>query len=160
MTPRVLSFLCFYLNYYRDNPVHLWGAIHESLMMLLMIVLTGQVLSYKFQVSKIVKLFRQVKGITTGLSCAVQLANAFLIAVDLAFLHAYQIHVKVYKRFADDILVVYDESHVSMHSMLELFNSSSSVVITHDDEEDGFGYSFSGLAACNKKQQIRVPYLS
>lgn len=145
------------VNYYRENPVHLWDAIHGSLIMLLMAVLTGQVLSYKFQVYTVAKLFRQVKGITTGLSCAVQPANSFLIAAGLVCLHAYQIDVKVYKRFVGDILVAHDGSMLNMHSMLALFNSSSSFVATHDNQEDGLDIHLLDLRLVIKATSERTP---
>ena len=67
--------------YYNRHPVRRFGALIEALMMILHIVFAGQVLSFNFNssVGKGHVLYTQAVGITTGLACAVQLANLYQV---------------------------------------------------------------------------------
>ena len=50
--------------------------------------------------------WQQVTGVTTGLSCAVQLANAFLLGMDHSCRLKHGSDIVLYQRYFDDVLVI------------------------------------------------------
>ena len=74
-------------------------------------------------------------GVTTGLSCACQVANIYLLGMDSAFRYTFRYSCQFLKRFIDDVLVVIDTS-ISTHSMLEELNSFSEDINRTNHETD------------------------
>jgi hypothetical protein len=84
----------------------------------------------------IVRFYLQRIGITTGLSCAVQLANVYLTGLDKAFTYTFHASMLVYKRFVDDILVLLDK-RILMAEMLAVLNGfHANIAVTNEDEDD------------------------
>lgn len=65
---------------YRDIGMRKWGARVELILMLLECVFHGQILAFQF--GDVRKHFKQTVGVTTGLGCAVQIANLYLLGLD------------------------------------------------------------------------------
>ena len=79
--------------------------------------------------------FVQTSGITTGLSCATQVANAFLLAFDRHVQTSLHNDVLLMKRFVDDVLIVCINHTLSQ--LLDIFNNwCAGVAITNDDGAD------------------------
>ena len=113
--------------------------------MLLQIVFDGQVLVMTAAVAGQKRFFFQEVGITTGLSCAVQLANLYLIGSDRAYAYTFAATMVLYRRFVGDILIMMNDSS-STHSMLEVLNSfHPNIVVTNDGEEDDKHVTFLDL---------------
>ena len=119
-----------------------WGVLVELLLCLLDAVFEGQIGAFVFA-EGLRGIFKQRRGITTGLSCGVQLANLFLIAMDLEIHAAFSRHIRCYRRFVDDILVITDAC-VSIHQLLHVFFNSfdEDIAVTNEDCEDGRHASF------------------
>ena len=112
--------------------------------MLLSIVFNGQILSFTRTVTRLKTLCVQVVGITTGLACAVQLSNLYLIGMDATFQHTFSSSLCLYKRFVDDVLVVLSE-RIKTDKLLEVLNSfSSDIVYTNDGTESDTCVVFFG----------------
>ena len=113
--------------------------------MLLLAVLRAQLSSYRFRNERAIRFFKQILGITTGLSCGVQLANGFLLGLDLEFQAAFNRHLFCYKRFVDDIIVVHDDG-VNIDEMLEKLNAFDvRICVTHEENENVFDTHFLDL---------------
>ena len=133
------------LAYYRANPCRGYGALIELLCWLLQIVFDGQILRMTSAVSGTKSLFVQVVGITTGLSCAVQLANLFLLGMDQTFKHTFSVQLHLYKRFVDDVLVVMGEN-CNTQDMLNSLNAFDDLIVcTNDGTESGTKVTFLDL---------------
>lgn len=83
-------------------------------------------------------------GITRSVSCACQLANSHLTSMDRMCCRTLRQNVSLYKRYIDDILVVYDT--VSVDSLLRVLSSfGQGIVCTHDESEMQMCVSFLDL---------------
>ena len=70
-------------------------------------------------------------GVSTGLSCATQIANIYLMHLDRHVWNTLGANLLLYKRFIDDTLVITDSD--CTENILQVMNSSGLVVgITHD----------------------------
>ena len=108
-------------------------------------VLDAQLLSFCFSASGLVRVYRQTRGITTGLACANQLANSYLAGMDAVFNRAFGILIYSYKRFVDDICVIHNPV-LTVDLMLEVFNGfAHDVFVTHDLNEDPLETHFLDL---------------
>ena len=117
------------------NLRHAWGAFVELLCMFLNIVLSAQLASFRFGASRLTKLYIQIRGITTGLSCGTQIANCVLIHLDRSILQAVGQHLLCYQRFVDDILIA--ASVVSALDHVErLLNSFHDCIKVSRDKDD------------------------
>ena len=144
-------------EYYRSTRTRNWGALVELLASLLGIVMSAQIVVFFETVNgKCVKRrYRQVKGITTGLSCACQLANLHLIMLDILVIQSLSRHLFAYQRFIDDILVVFDVC-ISVDSILHLMNSfEDGILITHDSSEDPLCVHFLDLTIDIQNSHLR-----
>ena len=84
----------------------------------------------------------QILGITTGLSCGTQLANAYLAGLDQYMTSALNCSLWLYKRFVDDVLIIHSQ-HVTAVDLVHLFNGwDEAIRITHDDSEEPHQTSF------------------
>ena len=112
-----------------------WGVFLEIICMLLEAVLLGQVVTFQFGLSGGLRFFKQVIGVTTGLSCACQLANIYLLGLDVLVMNALGSRQLVFKRFIDDILVV-DDGSIEVDDLLALFSSfDDCIVVTFEHGE-------------------------
>ena len=133
------------LVHFTSHPVPRYGALIEVSLALLQIVFNGQVLRMVSMETRQVQLFAQIVGITTGLSCAVQLANAFLLGMDRSFQHTFQVSLLLYKRFVDDVLVI-TRPKVHTPDMLQSLNSFDPLInCTQDGLEADDRVSFLDL---------------
>ena len=132
-------------TFYTAKPVRGFGALIEVLCMLLQIVFNGQILVYTGSVSGKKTLYMQTVGITTGLACAVQLANLYLLGMDAAFKHTFSCSLSLYKRFVDDVLVVLT-SRFNTDQLLDALNSfDGSIICTNDGSEGDKAVTFLDL---------------
>ena len=123
-------------EYYSRFPERNWGAKVELVIMLLQIIFDGQILRMVACSTGDKRFYLQQVGITTGLSCAVQLANVYLTGLDKAFTYAFGASVLVYRRFVDDILVLLD-SRIDTSDLLAVLNAfHANIAVTNEDEDD------------------------
>ena len=123
------------VEYFSTNPCHMWGLVVEMLLDFVDIVLVSQVVSFRFGNSVNTVYFVQILGISMGLSCAVQLANMFLLGMDRLVIAACGNMLYNYKRFVDDVLIHVDRSQSEL--LLALFNSFDDCIIVTCDDEPG-----------------------
>ena len=77
-------------------------------------------------------LFLQIIGITTGLSCGVQLGNAYLVGLDIHLQNVLKHNLDFMKRYVDDCLVIVHD--VTVEEVLEALNGwEENIVVTNDD---------------------------
>lgn len=75
-----------------------------------------------------------------GLSCATQIANLFLVGLDLLVSHSLRSHIRLYTRFVDDILVIHEGCHNTIMHILNAWHAK--IKVTHDDTESPYQTSF------------------
>lgn len=123
---------------YSEHPISQWGIVVDSVVELIQCIFASQVTTYKPKSYHSGSMyFLQVKGITTGLSRACQIANSFLLSLDLEIARVLSSSLWLYKRFIDDVLVIGQGS--SLSKLLGLFNQwCPGVKITNDDEAGKF----------------------
>ena len=121
----------------------MWGALVECLVLFINIVLSSQVIISRCK-NGTKHVYRQTTGISTGLSCGTQLANAFLIAFDLHMKQVFHESILLYRRFVDDVLIIaYD---FDLHEFMSQANAwNTSIKITHDDTEQDNRTNFLDL---------------
>lgn len=79
-----------------------------------------------------VAFYVQISGITTGLSCATQVAKAFMLSFDLEVHRVVHSDLLLYKRLVvDDVLVVVHD--VNNSQFLSLFNSWCPGIVIKND---------------------------
>ena len=70
-------------------------------------------------------IFHQTSGVTTGLICATQLANCFLLSLDIETARILGSDLCFYRRYVDDILVVFKAGSFSLiNTILNGFDSN------------------------------------
>ena len=97
--------------------------------------------------------FKQTTGITTGLICACQVANLFLLGLDKLWISWAQQTANstsltisfLYKRFIDDVLIGHHPSISPLEVAQVLSGFDSSIVVTHDTGDSNDGISFLDL---------------
>ena len=88
---------------------------------------------------------QQVVGLSTGVSCATQIANLVLSFMDSHVKDSLVAYMKLYKRFVDDAIIVY--CGVELDYIMCLFNSfDSSIIVTHDNSEKDDKTTFLDLS--------------
>ena len=93
----------------------------QIMMDILDAILLNQIVSVaRLGVRENKRFFIQTKGVTTGLICAVQLANIFICEIDNMMKTDLNLSIKMYKRFIDDICLV---SKTSIEMLLSAFSS-------------------------------------
>jgi len=65
--------------------------------------------------------FKAIKGFCTGLACGVQLANAYLDALDCSFCERFQADLLFYRRYVDDAICCIRRSRV--HEAMKFLNA-------------------------------------
>ena len=114
-----------------------WGVFVEVVVGLLAEVLKSQVVCFRrlnADGSVDILFFLQVSGITTGLSCACQVANLHLVAMDEFMQQSLRGQIYAYKRFIDDILIVYSDQ-VEVAVLVQLLNEfEPGIKVTHEVE--------------------------
>ena len=96
----------------------------------------------------------QVLGITTGLSCGTQIANAFLVGLDQHVNAVLKSSIRLYKRFVDDVLIVHSQ-HISTADFVHVFNDwNNAINITHDSSEQPQQTTFLDLSLTVHGMQI------
>ena len=136
--------------FYTSFPAPRWGLIVESICIFVQLVFESQISCFKPLVSfgsSIITFWLQTSGLTTGLSCATQIANIFMLSFDIEAARSLRSSLLLYKRFVDDAIVFVHPS-VSLNSLLVLFNSwCPGIVITNDEgHAQGLGTSFLDLS--------------
>jgi hypothetical protein len=124
--------------YFVSTAVANWGFKLELLMEFLELVLTGQIVKFipRNAPALIAQFWHQVKGVTTGLSCAVQVANITFHECDLHVSATLTWMLNLYTRFVDDALCIYD-CDITVDRILALFNSwHANIIVTHDAEDN------------------------
>ena len=98
--------------------------------------------------------FRQVSGITTGLSCACQVVNLHLVAMDEFMLTSLRGQIYAYKRFIDDILVVYSDQ-VAVDVLEQPLNEFESGIKVSHEEEDPLHVHFLDVDIDIRDRQLK-----
>ena len=98
------------------------------------------------------KRYIQYFGTTTGMPCANQVANLFLLGIDLLALSAFK-HVFFLKRYLDDLLVCYsadgvddDDDDAVEKARLILSDWNDHITLTSDASENGSQVHFLDLS--------------
>ena len=141
-------------EYFTQHPVAYAGVLVEVLLNFVDIIFRSQLLPYRSQVSDEVCFYLQTTGITTGLSCATQLANIFLHGLDKLILRDFWCHVLCYKRFVDDILVIVNALAMLQQIMLTMNTWQQRITVTHDADEDSKHVHFLDLWMHLDKEKI------
>ena len=111
------------------------GAWVELLLRLFDIIIAAQIVIFQAGTADQPSFYEQVQGITTGLACATQLANLFLVGLDLLAMASFDNLIYNYKRFVDDILVMYHGA-VRLDDILAVLNSwDDTINVTHEASE-------------------------
>ena len=131
-------------DYFWAAPIPYWGLVVEIVCKMIKLVFCAQLVWYRSRDSENVEFWFQVSGITTGLSCATQLANLFLVALDLAVRQEFRAAIISYKRFVDDVWIrAYD---VDVADLLVVLNSFDvALYVMHESEENGKSPTFLDL---------------
>lgn len=78
--------------------------------------------------------YKQTVGITTGLICACQLANVFLIEMDMMVQGLAHMAITMYKRYIDDVIVKLKREY--FQSLLLILNQwDPAIKVTHEEDE-------------------------
>ena len=141
-------------EYFTQHPVAYAGVLVEVLLNFVDIIFQSQLLRYRSQVSDEVFFYLQTTGITTGLSCATQLANVFLHGLDKLILRDFRCHVLCYKRFVDDILVIVNALAMLQQIMLAMNTWQQRITVTHDADEDSKHVHFLDLWLRLDKEKV------
>ena len=113
-----------------------FGALIEFALLLLDIVFAGQLCSFLSCDQGVWKrsFWVQTQGITTGLSCAVEIANACLLGLDAIAGSALASSLKLYARYIDDVLMIFDHAHIEyVIPALNLFDDGINVTYDYND---------------------------
>ena len=137
-----ITILC---EYFRDRGVANWGALVEMLINMVDVVFRSQLLTYRFQQSGEKLYYLQTTGMTTGLSCACQIANLFLRGLDRMVARDFNMHLLAYKRFIDDILVVTRTRQIISEILAAMNNWQSAITVTQDADENPKSVHFLDL---------------
>jgi hypothetical protein len=114
--------------------------IVEAACEFLQIIFDAQICSFKplscdpvcVRRNTVCKFYRQITGITTGLSCATQVANAFLLSFDREIARILASNLWLHKRFVDDVLIV--STQYNRLELLDICNSwCPGIVVTNDE---------------------------
>ena len=126
------------IQFFSSKQTRNWGVLVEVLVTLLDIVLHAQVVRFcKLHAdgTSTTHFYLQISGITTGLSCACQIANLHLVGMDNFVKDSLCRQIFAYKRFIDDILIVYS-SDITVESIPELLNQfEPGIKVTHEEED-------------------------
>ena len=95
--------------------------------------------------NSVCKFYRQVTGITTGLSCATQVANAFLLSFDREIARTLASNLWLHKRFVDDVLIV--STQYNRCELLDICNNwCPGIVVTNDELQTDTATTFLDLS--------------
>ena len=141
-------------EHYLAHPIHCWGLIVEVMCVFMRIIFEAQIVSVRFRGDALKRFFRQTVGVTTGLSCAVQLANSFLLALDLIVVRTFRDNIHMFHRFVDDVLIVF--SGIDLVDLLDVFNNWDPLIkVTFDSTETLDKTTFLDLALSIKAGKLR-----
>ena len=86
----------------------------------------------------------QVRGVTTGLICALQIANIYLEQLDDYVVSTFNDNLQMYARYVDDVIVIHTCTVVEL---LQTFNAfEDNIAITHEEDESDRSGHFLDLA--------------
>ena len=123
-------------EYYSRVRCRHWGAWVEFLLLLLNIILSAQFSTFDFVDGQGPLLYFQSTGITTGLSCATQIANLVMVGADRKVAATLGANLKCYKRFVDDAIVI-ATSAALLDTAFQAFNEYHSCIkVTRDKDDD------------------------
>ena len=144
---------CYSYLFSNESIPRIGGCLVECLMTFLLVILASQIVIYRDK-NGIKHMYIQTVGISTGLSCGTQLANAFLITFDLHMKQLFREQIRLYRRFVDDVLVVAE--HLDLNMFLSEANRwNPAIHITHDTTEDGSWTNFLDLTLIVKDSIIK-----
>ena len=111
-----------------------------------MIVFRSQILVFRLFKQEKQQFFRQHTGLTTGIQCAVEVANIYLSELDELMMNAFADSVLVYKRFVDDLFVLWKHEKVEVSQILGFLNGWRIDMVVTREAEDLCGTSFLDVA--------------
>ena len=84
-------------------------------------------------------LYRQIDGLAMGSPLAPTLSNLFIGVLEHKFLHKSMLNVKLYVRFVDDILAVFeDQDHETFHNYLNSWHKNMNFTVEVGDKKIPF----------------------
>ena len=128
-------------KFYEIRPVRHWGYKIMFVLELIKLVFSMQIVTFRFDSKVLPRFFRQTLGLTTGCSCAVELANLFLLELDHAVICKYD-NILLYRRYVDDLLIMAG-INLDMQHVLEFMNKwMASISISREAGESADSVHF------------------
>lgn len=114
------------------NPQQRWGLLVETICEFISIIFDAHLAAVHLRSRSTRSWFLQKVGVTTGLACGPQFANAFLTVLDRHLVATLRENISFYMRYIDHILIFFRD--IDLSEILNEFNCWNDMIkITCDD---------------------------